>query len=379
MATDPKLQPPDPASLREWLKKKLLAWFSEQQREVPWRRDRDPYRIWISEVMLQQTQVTTVIPFFERFVAAFPNIQSLAKAEEQQVLRLWSGLGYYRRARFLHQAAKQMVEKHEGRFPSSPNALQSLPGMGRYTVNAILSQAFEQRLPILEANSIRVLCRLFGQKEDPRREPLKGWLWKAAEDILPLRKHIGDFNQALMELGALVCAPTNPKCKECPLRRKCLARQYGLQEQIPLKAIAPETVKVQEVAVVIWKRKKVLLAQRSESASRWATMWECPHTEIKEGESHSDAAGRLLADLNLNGSLHEEIITIRHGVTHYDITMKCLSVQWNAGKPAPGLWSRYKWLSLEDLPNYPVSSPQKKLIRSLRQHASDSKSQSQEQ
>src|SRR5262245_29972756 len=165
--------------------------------------------------MLQQTQVATVIPYFERFVQSFPTVAALAAADEHDVLRHWEGLGYYRRARQLHQAARRVVADHQGNIPADPDAFGSLPGVGRYTMGAVLSQAFELRLPILEANSLRVLCRLLGCREDPRAPAVQRRLWEVAAALLPAR-HVGDFNQALMELGALVCTPAAPNCKACP-------------------------------------------------------------------------------------------------------------------------------------------------------------------
>src|SRR3954469_3882474 len=203
---------PDPRRLR----RRLLSWFDRHRRDLPWRRDRDPYRIWVSEVMLQQTTVAAVVPYFERFLRAFPTLADLAAADEQAVLRLWEGLGYYRRARDLHRPAGALRARAAGRFPDDPEALRGLPGLGRYTLNAVLSQAFDRRLPILEANSQRVLSRLFGRAEDPRQGPARRRLWQAAAELLPARR-VGAFNQALMELGALVCTPAAPRCPDCPL------------------------------------------------------------------------------------------------------------------------------------------------------------------
>src|SRR5262245_23312035 len=201
------------SAILPWICGRLLAWFSRNARVLPWRSSRDPYAIWVSEVMLQQTQVASVIPYFQRFLAAFPNVATLARADIHDVLRLWEGLGYYRRARDLHRAAQVLVAEHAGAIPDDPEALRSLPGLGRYTVGAILSQAFDRRMPILETNSVRVLCRLTGARQDPRKEPLRGALWRLAKEVLPT-KQVGQFNQALMELGALVCTAINPKCDE---------------------------------------------------------------------------------------------------------------------------------------------------------------------
>jgi len=343
---------------------RLLDWFAENQRRLPWRRDRDPYHIWVSEVMLQQTQVATVVPYFERFVQAFPTLSALAAADEQEVLRLWEGLGYYRRARDLHRAARHLVAAHGGVFPNDPARLRGVPGMGRYTINAVLSQAFECRLPILEANSQRVLCRLFGQAEDPQRAPLKGWLWKAAEAVLP-RKRAGQFNQALMELGALICTPSAPRCGECPLRTKCQARRLGLQESIPYRAPPPQTVTVQEAAVVLRQGPRVLLVQRPDS-SRWARMWEFPHGELVKGETHEQAAIRLLRELTgFAGRLGPELTTIRHGVTRFAITLVCFEATCIGGEFRSAFYQQARWLEPAELSAHPVSSPQRRLARLL--------------
>jgi A/G-specific adenine glycosylase len=346
------------------LPSRLLRWFAGHQRDLPWRRDRDPYRIWISEVMLQQTQVVTVIPYFERFLQTFPTIAALAAAAEQDVLRLWAGLGYYRRARDLHRSAQILAKEHDGQFPTDPVLVRRLPGFGLYTCNAVLSQAFDQRLPILEANSQRVLSRLFGRRDDPRAGPARRWLWQAAERILP-KHRAGEFNQALMELGALVCTPVAPRCGECPLASMCEAKRLGLQEQIPARTPPPATIRVREAAVVVRRGEQVLLVQRPESG-RWATMWEFPHVELKEDETHEAAAERCLRELvGVGAEVGGEIMTIQHGVTRYAITMVCLEARYLEGEFRSAFYSRGVWLTLAELSAYPVSAPQRRLIREL--------------
>ena len=363
-STPPK--PPEPSDLRGWIARRLLGWFAQKQRRLPWRRDRDPYRIWVSEVMLQQTQVVTVVPYFERFLQTFPTLTALAAADEQEVLRLWEGLGYYRRARDLHRAARQLVATHGGTFPNNPERLRGVPGMGRYTVNAVLSQAFDRRLPILEANSQRVLCRLFGQASDPQRAPLRGWLWHAAETILP-HKRAGQFNQALMELGALVCTPSEPRCDECPLRTKCHAHRLGAQASIPYRSPAPQTVAVQEAAVVLRQGLRVLLVQRPDRG-RWSRMWEFPHGEIAAGETHEAAALRLLRELTgFDGQLGPELTTIRHGVTHFAITLVCFEGIYRGGEFRSSFYQQARWLEPSELAAHPVSAPQRRLARLLLQ------------
>ena len=196
-----------------------MKWFDQHQRNLPWRKNKSLYRIWISEIMLQQTQVATVIDYFNRFVKRFPNIKRLAAASEADVLRLWEGLGYYRRARQLHAAAKTIVECHGGQFPTDITDVLALPGIGRYTAAAILSIAQDQRLPILEGNTIRLFARLLAMNSDPRTTENQKRLWEFSESLLP-RKQVGDFNQSLMELGSEICTPRNPNCKICPLMRQ---------------------------------------------------------------------------------------------------------------------------------------------------------------
>ena len=204
------------AAWKKSFRRRLLCWYRRAARDLPWRRERNPYRIWISEVMLQQTQVATVRPYFHRFLREFPNIRTLAEADERSVLRLWEGLGYYRRAQQLHEAARIVVEQHDAQFPRDPQTLRSLPGIGRYTVGAVLSIAFDARLPVLEANTVRLLSRLLAYDQNPMRAAGQRLLWTFAEQLLP-RQNVGTLNQALMELGSEICTPRTPKCDECPL------------------------------------------------------------------------------------------------------------------------------------------------------------------
>ncbi|MGL6095576.1 MAG: A/G-specific adenine glycosylase, partial [Fimbriiglobus sp.] len=279
------------------VRSRLLAWFDEHHRDLPWRTDRDPYRIWVSEVMLQQTTVAAVVPYFPRFLAEFPTVEALAAADEQAVLRSWAGLGYYRRARHLHAAAKRLVADHDGTLPNDPAVWAELPGVGRYILGAVLSQAFDRKLPIVEANSLRVLSRLFGNRDDPRAGPGQKWVWKAAEAVLPSAR-VGDFNQAVMELGALVCTPANPGCGGCPLNRVCVANRHGLQADIPPKPVAKIPVAVAEVAVVIRDPVgRVLLCRRRPDATRWADMWEVPHAERRPDEPPGAAVVRIAVEM----------------------------------------------------------------------------------
>lgn len=344
------------------LRGSLLRWFARHARDLPWRRTRDPYAIWISEVMLQQTQVATVIPYFKRFLQRFPDMATLAGAQESAVLRMWEGLGYYRRGKALHRAARLIMQCHGGVMPMDGATLQQLPGFGRYTANAVLSQAHDARLPILEANSERVLCRLLGLRADPKNSAVRERLWQASMQLLP-RKRVGAFNQALMELGALVCRPTKPTCPACPLERWCKARQHGWQERIPQRRAPGETVAIREVGLVIWKKKQVLLVQRAAN-TRWASLWEFPHQALNGRETQVAAARRLQDQLGIQVRLGTELATIRHGVTRFQITLSCLQAEYLGGRlQISHPYARARWVFPARLQDYPVSSPQRRLAR----------------
>jgi A/G-specific adenine glycosylase len=356
---------PEDQQLRRWLRRRLVVWFRANQRDLPWRRTRDPYAIWLSEIMLQQTQVATVIPYYQRFLDHFPTLNDLARADEQQVLRCWEGLGYYRRVRSLHRAAQILAEVHQGKVPNDPEVLRQLPGLGRYTVGAVLSQAYDRRLPILEANSLRLLCRFFGLEGDPRAAPLQERLWEIAERLLP-RKGSGEFNQALMELGALVCSADTPKCLLCPLRPRCGAYHTGRQEELPQRPVPPAPIDVQEVAVVVQRKNGLLLVQRPE-AGRWGAMWEFPHGPRTDGETPTDAAKRLLPQLTgLEAIPGPEIVTVRHGVTRFRITLVCLEATYKKGEFKSEFYQSAVWVGAEQLHLFPLSSPQRQIANVLR-------------
>ncbi len=247
----------------EWtarMREHLLAWHREEGRVLPWRQQRDPYRVLVSELMLVQTTVAAVIPYFERFLARFPTVQSLAEADESDVLKLWEGLGYYRRARQLHEAARAIVRDHGGEVPAEPEALAALPGVGRYIAGAIRSFAFDQSAPILEANTQRVLARWLAWRGEIRSSQTQTRLWEAASRLVP-KTGAGAFNEAFMDLGALICAPRNPACLFCPVARDCQAHQLGIENQIPL--IAPKAAPrvVVEACALVQRNDRWLLVQ----------------------------------------------------------------------------------------------------------------------
>lgn len=353
----------------EWnrlLARRLLAWFPKIARDLPWRKTKDLYRIWISEVMLQQTQVATVIDYYNRFLAAFPDVASLAAAPEEQVLRLWEGLGYYRRARQLHAAAKKVVAEHDGQFPETYDAVRGLPGIGRYTAGAILSIGLDQRLPILEANSIRVLARLAAYKGEPASTAGQAFLWRLAEDILP-KKHCGQFNQALMELGSLVCTPREPKCDDCPVLDLCRAKALNKVNQIPTAAKKKNFEEVTAAAVVVVKNKKVLL-RRCLPEERWAGLWDFPRFERETHAATLDASAAWSVDQLVSLTSERTGIrikapvplkTFRHGVTRFKITLHGFQASYAGGRAKAE--EELAWVAADELDAYPLSTTGRKL------------------
>ena len=344
------------------LHKLLWRWYDAEQRQLPWRENRDPYRIWVSEVMLQQTTVAAVIPCFRRFIQRFPTLQSLAAADEQAVLACWSGLGYYRRARHLHQAARQLYQCHGDRLPSDPQVWARLPGVGRYILGAVLSQAFDHRLPIVEANSLRVLTRLWAYAESPYDSAGQKWLWQAAERLLPTTR-TGDFNQALMELGALICTPATPACHRCPLAGFCQAHQQNLQASIPRAKPSRRLQAVREVALILREQSRFFLVRRPTTAKRWPGFWEFPHAAVHEGESDEDAACRIARDfLGFTIQLLGEPHSVKHTVTRWQITLVGWEATVTSGDYSSPFYSEGRWLESSAIQQFPVCSPQRKLL-----------------
>ncbi|MBR58372.1 MAG: A/G-specific adenine glycosylase [Myxococcales bacterium] len=351
------------ATQRQAFRRQLLRWFDRYARDLPWRHTSDPYSIWVSEIMLQQTQVVTVERYYHRFLDRFPDVQSLASASEEDVLLLWEGLGYYRRARSMHRAAKQIVELFDGRFPNKFSDVRSLPGIGKYTAGAILSIALDQRHPILEANTIRLFSRLLGYRGDPLDREGQQLLWQFADQILP-RKKVGRFNQALMEVGSLVCLPHDPQCHACPVRGTCKAFESGLQATIPShkKKISYESL--HEAAVIVRRGNKVLL-RRCRSDERWAGLWDFPRFEItsKGAANRQSELRRKTEELTgIDISLAQNITTIKHGVTRYRITLECYAARYVAHKHRQRR-STQKWVSWSALSDYPLSVTGRKISR----------------
>jgi A/G-specific adenine glycosylase len=345
----------------EYFGKALLAWYDRARRDLPWRvamgtrGHPDPYYVLLSELMLQQTQVATVIPYFRRFIERFPTVTALADADEQTVLRLWQGLGYYSRARNLHNAAKAIVAEHGGRLPADVDTLLLLPGVGRYTAGAIASLAYDARAPILDGNVIRVISRLDHLTTDPREREATAHLWRRAEEILP-NQSTGDFNSALMELGATVCTPRNPQCLICPVRNFCEAANRGDPESIPPPKKAVQTPLLKRWVFAIQDGDRWLIEQRPPTG-RWAGMWQFLTLEPAGRSPTAESVGLPITPPRKIGA-------VAHALTHrrYRFAIYRCELTSKLGVKAPR-----KWVTLRDLDHYPMSKPQLHVSKLLAQ------------
>jgi A/G-specific adenine glycosylase len=345
----------------------LLPWYRAHRRDLPWRRHPDPYAVWVSEVMLQQTQVATVIPYFEMWMARFPTVADLAAAEESEVLHAWQGLGYYSRARNLLRGARAVARQHEGRVPDRIEDLLALPGVGRYTAGAIASIAFNQPTPIVDGNVTRVLCRVFALEGDPARSPLRTGLWDLARSLIPAGE-AGDFNQALMEVGATVCSPTRPACADCPLNACCAARRAGEPEAYPQSAPRPRATPVHMVAGVVWRAGRVLLAQRADDDARWAGMWQFPNVEVGPEETAAEAVRRAVSEtVGVRVDPGDRAAVIRHAVTRYRMTLEAYHCPGSAGEPRALRCQAWSWVRPTDFGDYALPAAHRNIARRLQQ------------
>jgi A/G-specific adenine glycosylase len=331
---------------------------------MPWRTDPSPYKVWISEIMLQQTQVVTVIPYFDRFVAAFPTLESLAAADLHDVLRLWEGLGYYSRARNLHRAARHVVTECEGRIPTDSNDLRKLPGIGPYTAAAIASIAFGEAIPTVDGNVLRVFSRFWGIAKPIRDRQVSEDI---AARLTPLIRQVNPsyFNQAIMETGALICRPRQPLCMQCLLSKSCVAFKTGRTSELPVVLRQPK-LPHQTIAVgVIWKRGKVLIARRQEERMLGG-LWEFPGGKKQKGETLRQTAEReIREETGLSVGVGEPMITIKHAYSHFRITLTAFRCTWIRGTPRPKASTALKWIEPSELPAYPFPRANRKIAELL--------------
>jgi A/G-specific adenine glycosylase len=341
--------------------RRLLTWYGREGRDLPWRHTRDPYRIWLSEIMLQQTTVAAVIPYYERFLKRFPTVDALAAASLDDVITQWAGLGYYSRARNLHQTARQVVTELAGAFPDTLDALAALPGIGRSTAGAILSIAFDKPAPILDGNVRRVLVRLFAWPDDPRGSRADKQLWAWAELLTPEdRPH--DYAQAIMDLGATICVPREPACGRCPLQDLCRAFGQGLTMALPA-ARKRQKVPVRKQVALVAAAPGVLLLRQRPPEGFLGGLWEFPTADLPQGMTAGQAASRLCQDLGLPGAL-AELAAVRHAYSHFKLELSVFRVEADAvERIAEG--GAYRWCRSDELDQLPLHGAHRKICSKL--------------
>lgn len=361
---------PDPSKLLSdsivELRQALLDWYAVQGRILPWRQTKDPYAIWVSEIMLQQTQVKTVIPYYERWLAQFPTITALAGADQQQVLKAWQGMGYYARARNLHRAAQQIVQQHQSKFPTSLNIVLTLPGIGRTTAGGILSAAFNQPTPILDGNVKRVISRLLALDSPPSKAI--NLLWSVSEQLLdPHRSR--DFNQALMDLGATLCTPKNPACLLCPWNQYCQAYRINMQNELPVTESRTPIPRKQIGVAVIWNDQGQILIDRRRQEGLLGGLWEFPGGKIEPGETVEECIRReILEELGIQIEVGGHLITIEHTYTHFHVTLNVHHCRHVSGEPQPIECDEVRWVELNELEQFPFPKANVTIIEALKQH-----------
>lgn len=339
----------------------LLAWFDAEARDLPWRRTKDPYCVYLAEIMMQQTRVDQGTPYYERFLKRFPTIEALAKADEEAVLKQWEGLGYYTRARNLHRTARLVVEQYGGQFPESPELLQLLPGIGKYTAGAVASIAFDKPAPVVDGNVKRVLARLNAITQAVDLPATEEVLWAAATALLPAKKP-GDFNQAMMELGARICTPKNPNCGECPVQRHCQAYARGIQETLPNRT-AKKTVPHYEVVVAAIFRDGMYLIGKRPSEGFLGGLWEFPGGKLQAGETHQQALVReCREELGVQVNVGGLVAVAKHAYTHFKVTLNVYRCAITGGTPEPRTHAELRWVAPEEFDAYPFPKGNHKFL-----------------
>jgi A/G-specific adenine glycosylase len=367
---------PNSASVSSPFVLALLRWYAQHARSLPWRATPDPYRIWVSEIMLQQTRVETVIPYFERWMQRFPTVQALAAASLQEVLAAWEGLGYYSRARSLHRAAQVVATEYAGELPADVHKLRQLPGIGPYTAGAIASIAFGLDQPALDGNIRRVLARLFDVTGDPRTPAGLRRLWDLAAQHLPPGR-AGDYNQALMDLGATLCTPRTPDCPRCPLAEYCQARALGVQEQRPLSSPRPPIPHYTVTAAVIARPGApapapaqpdllYLIAQRP-AEGLLGGLWEFPGGKVQDGEALPACLRReICEELGADIAVGAELGVYRHAFTHFRITLHAFRCTLTGSEPRPIQAAAIRWVTPAEMASYPMGKVDRQIARELR-------------
>jgi len=322
----------------------LVAWFDREARDLPWRNTRDPYHVWLSEVILQQTRVDQGLPYYARFLQAFPTVEALAAAPEDAVMKQWEGLGYYTRARNLHKAAKAVVEQYGGKLPNTAELLQLLPGVGKYTAGAIASIAFAERAPVVDGNVKRVLARLYDIETAVEETETDRELWRMAAALVPPRRP-GDFNQGMMELGARICTPKNPDCGGCPVAAYCEAREKGTVAERPVRR-PKKKVPHQEIVVAAIARDGYYLVGRRPAEGLLGGLWEFPGGKVEPGETHATALVReCREELGVEVTVGGLVACVAHAYTHLKVTLNVYRCELIDGEPAPATHTELRWVA----------------------------------
>jgi len=338
----------------------LLFWYDYNARQLPWRSFPTPYRVWVSEIMLQQTRVETVLPYFERFLTHYPNLEALATASQEEVLRLLEGLGYYSRARNLLKAAREIYSDFDGQIPSTAKDLERLPGIGHYTAGAIASIAFDEPVAAVDGNIKRIYSRILALKEPFGSSHLDKIIEDYAQTIIP-HDRPGDFNQALMDIGSNLCLPRQPLCLACPVQEYCLAFQQGIQNDLPVRIKKAPLPHYEVCAAVIRMDNKILLCQRGESGML-AGLWEFPGGKLEQSDNSLEGCLRreVLGKTGLEISIGEKIGIFQHAYTHFRITVHAWQAKPNS-LPLSELPENRRWVLSDDLPEYPMGKVARKI------------------
>lgn len=343
---------------------KLLRWFNANQRSMPWRETKDPYKIWLSEVMLQQTQVDTVIPYYNRFIEQYPDPESLASAQDDDVLKLWEGLGYYRRCHNFIQAVRDVNTHYGGKVPDEPERFKQLPGVGDYTTAAVMSIAYNHVLPVVDGNVIRVITRFYTISDDVGKAATKKSILDRMTRLIP-ENTPGDFNQAVMELGAIVCTPKNPRCEECPVSEYCGAFQTQTTALYPVISKKQKIPEYQVILGLIMRAGKFLI-QRRPDIGHLAGLWELPGGKIFENETPEQTLNRKCREeLDLQIQVHEKLATASHVYSHFKIHVSVFLCDAGDQKERPLKNQMLKWISSEEIASYAFPSVNHKLFEKI--------------
>ncbi|MEA5449860.1 A/G-specific adenine glycosylase [Leptolyngbya sp. CCNP1308] len=348
----------------EALRSGLLAWYTDRGRALPWRNIDNPYAIWVSEIMLQQTQVKTVLPYYQRWLEQFPTVESLATADQQTVLKAWEGLGYYSRARNLHKAAQRMMSDHHGQIPRDFDAITALPGIGKTTAGGILSSAFNLPHAILDGNVKRVLARLVALPVPPARA-LKD-LWVLSEHLLD-PQNPRDFNQAIMDLGATLCTRRNPTCDRCPWQAYCCAYNRNIQSELPMSETKGPLPHKQIGVAVIWNEQDQILIDRRKQEGLLGGLWEFPGGKIEPGETIEDCIAReIQEELGIEIAVGDRLCTVTHAYSHFKVTLNVHHCTHLAGDPQPIECDEVRWVTLDTIEEFPFPKANIHIINALR-------------